>query len=237
MATAIADGHSVMGRAGDGAGGQVDAELVLGEAVGVAYRRHLGAHVMAPLGLLVQGGPVGVGRIPVNLKVFRLRTTIRAGTRVGVSASSVGSGFGVGGGLVGAGFVQKFVDDVAISGVGRRDGHVGDQLVVGIDIHVGLVPIEGPGARLVPVTGLHIDGGDQPIPGHLAGDTKHPSSPASTSWPATNPSSSAAGASGPSSWWPSNASSAAWAPRTSASTSASRAFGSSQSHGGLPRVA
>src|SRR6185295_6174873 len=70
MATAIADGHSVMGRAGDGAGGQVDAELVLGEAVGVAYRRHLGAHVMAPLGLLVQSGPVGVGRIPVNLKVF-----------------------------------------------------------------------------------------------------------------------------------------------------------------------
>ncbi len=136
---------------------------------------------MAPLGLLVQGGPVGVGRIPVNLKVFRLRATIRAGTRVGVSARSVGSGFGVGGAivgvggrLVGAGFVQKFVDDVAIRGVGRRDGHVGDQLVVGIDIHVGLVPIEGPGARLVPVAGLHIDGGDQPIPGHLAGDTKHP---------------------------------------------------------------
>src|SRR6476620_4782878 len=181
MATATADGHSVMGRAGDGAGGQVDAELVLGEAVGVAYRRHLGAHVMAPLGLLVQGGPVGVGRIPVNLKVFRLRATIRAGTRVGVSARSVGSGFGVGGAIVGvggrlvcAGVVQKFVDDVAIRGVGRRDGHVGDQVVVGIDINVGLVPIDGTGARLVPVTGLHIDGGDQPIPGHLAGDTKHP---------------------------------------------------------------
>ena len=121
MATAIADGHSVMGRAGDGASGQVDAELVLGEAVGVAYRRHLGAHVMAPLGLLVQGGPIGVGRIPVHLNVFRLRATIRAGTRVSVSARSVGSGFGVGGAivgvggrLVGAGFVQQFVDDVAI---------------------------------------------------------------------------------------------------------------------------
>src|SRR6478672_12920245 len=140
---AVADAHGVVGRPGDGAGGQVDAELVLGEAVGVAYRRHLGAHVMAPLGLLVQRGPVGVGRVPVNLRVFRFRATVRAGTRVGVSARPVGSGFGVGGAivgvggrLVGAGFVQQFVDDVAISGVGRRDGHVGDQLVVG-DPHSG----------------------------------------------------------------------------------------------------
>jgi len=109
---AVADGHGVLCRAGDGAGGQVNAELVLGEAVGVAYRGHLGAHVMAPLGLLVQGGPVGVGRIPVHLKVFRSRATVRTGIRVGVSARPVGSGFGVGaaivgvgGGLVGAGFV------------------------------------------------------------------------------------------------------------------------------------
>src|SRR6478609_8959518 len=39
------------------AGLQVDAELVFGIAVGVAYRGHLGVHVVAPLGLLVQVPP------------------------------------------------------------------------------------------------------------------------------------------------------------------------------------
>src|SRR4029077_9314309 len=100
---AVADGRGVLCRAGDGAGGQVDAELVLGEAVGVAYRGHLGAHVMAPLGLLVQGGSVGVGRIPVHLKVFRSRATVRTGIGVGVSTRSAGSGVGVGGAIVGVG--------------------------------------------------------------------------------------------------------------------------------------
>ena len=120
MATAIADGHSVMGRAGDGAGVQVDAELVLGEAVGVAYRRHLGAHVMAPLGLLVQGGPIGVGRITVNLKSFDCElpsvpvpvSASAPGPSVAGSASAVRSSVSVE--TVGAGFVQQFVDDVAI---------------------------------------------------------------------------------------------------------------------------
>jgi hypothetical protein len=76
VAEAFADGHGVVGRAGDGAGLQVDAELVFGIAMGVAHRGHLGAHVVTPLGLLVQGCPVGVGRITVNLKVFRFRAAI-----------------------------------------------------------------------------------------------------------------------------------------------------------------
>ena len=70
--------------------------------------------------------------------------------------------------------VQQLIEDLAVGGVGRGDGHVGDQLVVGIDPEMRLVPIEGPCPRLVPVAGLDIDGGDQPIPGHLAGDAKHP---------------------------------------------------------------
>lgn len=42
---ASADEHAVIGWAGDGAGGQVDRELVFGLAVRVAHRGHFGAHV------------------------------------------------------------------------------------------------------------------------------------------------------------------------------------------------
>lgn len=54
------DGHGVLGRAGHRAGSQVDAEPVLGKAVGVAHWGHLGAHVMTATGLFLQGGPVSV---------------------------------------------------------------------------------------------------------------------------------------------------------------------------------
>ena len=98
MAPARADGHGVMGRAGDGAGGQVNAELVFGVAVGVAHRGHFGAHVVAVRRLLIQGGPVGVGPISVHLKVFRLAVTPRVATAVLAGVGGLtGSGFGVGG--------------------------------------------------------------------------------------------------------------------------------------------
>src|SRR5262249_22826260 len=67
MTQASADGHGVVSRAGDSAGGQINAEPVFGKAVGIAHWGHLGAHVAASLGLLGQGGSVGVSRIPVNL--------------------------------------------------------------------------------------------------------------------------------------------------------------------------
>ena len=65
------DGHRVMSRAGERTSGHIDGELVLGVAVGVAHRRHLGAHIVTPRRLFIQGGPAGVGRIPAHLKTFR----------------------------------------------------------------------------------------------------------------------------------------------------------------------
>src|SRR6516165_6659295 len=70
VAAAVADGHGVAGRAGDGAGGQVNRELVFGIAVGVAHRGNLGAHVAAPCGLLIQGGSVGVAESPYTSTSF-----------------------------------------------------------------------------------------------------------------------------------------------------------------------
>ncbi|CAN5480817.1 hypothetical protein BH09ACT8_BH09ACT8_49690 [soil metagenome] len=78
-----------------------------------------------------------------------------------------------GGGYVGW-LAEQFVDDVTVGGIGRGHGHLGDQLVVGIDAQVRFVPIEGPGPGLVTVAGLDVDSGDQPIPGHPPGDPKHP---------------------------------------------------------------
>ena len=156
--------------------------------MGVAYRAPWRA-CRGPAGSAAQGGPIGVGRITVNLKAPSALSHRPGWYRCRCHQQAVGSGLGVG-----ARFDQQLVDDLAIRGIGRGDGHIGDQLVVGIDIQVSLVPIEGPRPRLVPVAGCDIDGGDQPIRATLPAMRNTPSSPASTSWPATNASSSAAGA-------------------------------------------
>src|SRR6202008_1677671 len=115
VTAAVVDGAGVASRAGDRAGGQVNAELVFGEAVGVAHRGHLGAHVMTPRRLPIQCGPVRVGRITVHLKVFRLPPPRGAAAVVGAGAGGRLGGRRSGGtGYVGAGLVQQLVDDLAV---------------------------------------------------------------------------------------------------------------------------
>ena len=116
-------------------GGQINRELVFGEAVGVAHWGHLGAHVMTPPGLFIQCGAVCVSRITVHLKVFRLSATLAAARRVAAvrGGSLIGGGvgvdgrltaarFGLGGRCAGAGLVQQLIEDLAVGGVGRRHG-------------------------------------------------------------------------------------------------------------------
>src|SRR6202008_1680032 len=131
VTAAVVDGAGVASRAGDRAGGQVNAELGFGEAVGVAHRGNLGAHVMTSRRLPIQCGPVRVGRITVHLKVFRLCAALRAAAVVGAGASGrLASRRSGGATYVGAGLVQQLVDDLAIGRVGRGHRHVGDQLLV-----------------------------------------------------------------------------------------------------------
>ncbi len=52
------------------------------------------------------------------------------------------------------GLVEQFIDDLAVRSVGRRDGHRGNPLIIGINPQVALVPVEGPRPRLVPMAGL-----------------------------------------------------------------------------------
>ena len=135
------------GRAGDGVGLEVDTEAVLGEqAGGVAHRRHLGHHLEAGLVQRLTGGAVGVGRVTHDL------------------------------GLVVVVFVSldQLVDGVAVGRVGRADGHLVDELGIGVDGQVGLVPVEAAVARLVTVAGLGVDRRDEPVLGHLVDDAKDP---------------------------------------------------------------
>ncbi len=156
MAQTSVDRHGVLSRAGDGTGGQVNSEPIFGITVGVAHRHHFGAHVMAPSRLLIQSSPIGVGRISVHLKAFQLRVSSRvatvisasvggrlAGVRVGAGGWLTANRFGVHRRCAGARLAQQFIDDVTVGGVGCGDGHGGDQLVVGIDSQMRLVPIEG----------------------------------------------------------------------------------------------
>ena len=130
--------------------------------------------------------------------------------------------------------VDEVVGDGRVTGVAGRDGRVGDDLAVGIDRDVTLVAVEAAGRGLVAVTGVGIDGGDDPVLGDLAGDAE-PAVVAVFEVLADHrrqqlgglgrPRVELAASSTPRHAQPSAASSA---------TSASRAAGSSQSQVGLP---
>ena len=68
---------------------------------------------------------------------------------------------------------MRSVGDGGIAGVAGGDDRVGDDLAVGIDRGVALVAVEAADLGLVAVPGLGIDGGDDPVLGHLAGDAEH----------------------------------------------------------------
>jgi hypothetical protein len=123
VAAAGPDGHGVASRAGDRAGGQIDAEPVFGIAVGVAHE-----------GTLVRMS------WPRRVCSSRVAPSARPNPRTPQNLSNPSRPLNryccprrVGGRCAGGGLVQQLVDDLAVGGVGRGDGHVGDQLVVGID--------------------------------------------------------------------------------------------------------
>ena len=58
----------------------------------------------------------------------------------------------------------------AVRGVGRGDLQAGDDAGLGLGGQMGLEPVDPRGRGLVPVAGLGVDGRDDPVLGHLAGD-------------------------------------------------------------------
>ena len=133
--------------------------------------------------------------------------------------------------------LEQLANGVTVGHVGRGDGHLGDELGVGVDREVGLVAVEAAVPRLVAVAGLGVDGRDDPVLGHAADDAKDPVVAlfgvlAGDEGQQLGGRQRSAGRASPS-----RTPRAASASRTSASTSASRAALSSQSHGGLPTVA
>ena len=66
----------------------------------------LARNVMTSRRLLIQGGPVGIGRIAIHRKVLRLGTAGRAAATVGASGNAqlTGPRFGIGGRLIAARF-------------------------------------------------------------------------------------------------------------------------------------
>jgi hypothetical protein len=60
--------------------------------------------------------------------------------------------------------------DRGVAGIARRDGGGGDELGIGIERDVALVPVEGSGVGLVAVAGVGVDRADDPVVGHPPGD-------------------------------------------------------------------
>jgi hypothetical protein len=90
---------------------QVDHEVVLGvSACRVTHRWAFGAHLETIGGHLGSGGPIGVGRVADDHRLFGLVTQV----------------------------ADQGVEGVTVGNVGRGGGHLVDDLRVGIDTDVGL---------------------------------------------------------------------------------------------------
>src|SRR5665811_1683737 len=114
-------------RAGDGPGGEVDSEVVLGEAAAEGNRR---------LDLAAADGPVRVERREDRTGTVR-RVAVhgerRAGGRLAGGRELVG---------------EQVERHARVARVAWRDGGRGNELDVGVDREVALVPVEAVGARL-----------------------------------------------------------------------------------------
>jgi len=233
-----ADRDSDVARAGDHACTQVDGEAVFGEpTAGGGRRLHLGHRVHASGFHPGQQLTGAVGSVPVDrgpVTVLVLAVLVLAFALVDLVAAVVALVV-VAVGWQGVG--EDALGGLAVGGVAGGEVGVGDDLGVRVGGDVAFVPVEPACGGLVPVPGLGVDGGDDPVLGDPAAIRNTPSSPVSRSWPTTVASSAAASAAARPTAWPSSAPSNAIASRASASTSASRATRSSQSQTGLPAPA
>ena len=69
---------------------------------------------------------------------------------------------------------EQHPGDRGVTGIARGDHRCRDELGVGIDRDVALVPVEGMVARLVAVAGVGVDRADDPVGRNLAGDSDPP---------------------------------------------------------------
>jgi hypothetical protein len=168
-----ADRDGDPGRAGDGAGLEIEAELVLGEAA-AGCGGNLGFdHWREPL--LVEPGQVGAGAIGAVARDHRL--------------GDLPTALGLWGEVV-----EQPRRDHRIAGGGHRDLGRADDLAIGIHRDVGLVAVKAMGGGLVAVTGL---GSTVEITRSGAVPSKirkRPSLVSSMSWPVTVANSAAASA-------------------------------------------
>jgi hypothetical protein len=123
-----------------------------------------------------------------------------------------------------------------VAGVARCDDGRGDELDIGVDRDVALVPVEAVGAGLVAVAGLGVDRADARSRATRRAIRILRSSPSSRSWPSTVARRVAACLMGAGTGSPSSARSSACPSRARASTSAALAASSSQSAADLPEV-
>src|SRR5437763_16659387 len=65
---------------------------------------------------------------------------------------------------------EQVLGGLCVAGVARGDRGRGDDIRVRVDAEVALVAVESAGSALVPVPGIGIDGGDNPVLGHPPGD-------------------------------------------------------------------
>jgi hypothetical protein len=77
------------------------------------------------------------------------------------------------GGEVGDEVGDEAGDGFDVAGIAGGDRGGGDDFAVGVDGEVALVAVEAAVVGLVPVPGLRVDGGDDPVRGDLPGDAEH----------------------------------------------------------------
>jgi len=140
------DRHGDLVGAGDGAGVQVDVELVLGELPGGGDR---GLHLQSRLDTgrvqLLQDLTGPVSRVAVSDRDTRIITCGRTIPQI----------------------PQQVDGRLRVAGVARGNRGRGDHLAVRVDSQVTLVPIEAAVVGLVSVPGLRIHRGDHPVWGHF----------------------------------------------------------------------
>src|SRR5262249_61707915 len=93
----------------------------------------------------------------------------RVTVAIGVVASCLA--LSVGGGLGGQ-IVDEIGGHAGVAGVARRDNGIGDDLAVRVDRDVALVAVKAPGGCLVPMAGLRVHCGDDPVLGDPAGNAQ-----------------------------------------------------------------
>src|SRR4029077_15867629 len=182
------DRHAHLRGAGNGIGGQVDGEAVLGESPAQRGRRlHLGHNPRARTLQPRQQRPSAIGSIAVNGQLLRgnafgvrirrsiVRVVHHAGETTALAAAAVAAPVPVRvvvavGHRFGQILGQQVFGWVGVAAVGGGDRGGGDDLRIRIGGEVALVAVEPARGGLVSVPRLRVYRGDHPILGDSARD-------------------------------------------------------------------